>query len=57
MDTYECNHCGNTWPDYDPKACPFCFSQEIRLVGTEEVEPIVVFEDDKSDTESTWTQN
>lgn len=39
MDTYECNRCSNVWQDYEPKSCPFCFSQEIRLVVTVEKEP------------------
>lgn len=47
MDTYECNRCSNVWQDYEPKTCPFCFSQEIQLVATVEKEPeIEIWSDD-----------
>ncbi len=46
MDIYSCNRCGNEWPDYEPHACPFCFSQEIRLVERREYEEIQSMERD-----------
>lgn len=47
MDYYECDECGNVWADYEPKACPFCYSDELHAIGigipevdTVSVEPV-----------------
>lgn len=49
MDYYECDDCGNVWPDYEPKACPFCFSDELHAIGVGIPEPEI---QTQSDTES-----
>lgn len=53
MDYYECESCGNIWPDYEPKACPFCFNDELHPIGVGAEEPEIVSEK----PEELWMQS
>lgn len=55
MDYYECDECGNVWADYEPKACPFCYSADLHPIGCGIPEPEE--HPAESDTVSVWTQS